>query len=94
MYFVLIIFIWLFLSLERIIWVSIISYGEIRFDTRMLWITSSFPERIMLANQGTTVFKKNFKSERTSRGLFPIVRENVEKGIKWKKKKGQEERDE
>jgi hypothetical protein len=29
--------------------------GEIRFDIRVLWITSTFPERIMLANQGTTV---------------------------------------
>jgi hypothetical protein len=46
--YVLIIFILIFLVLERIIWVSIISYGEI-------WITSTFPERIMLANQGTTV---------------------------------------
>jgi hypothetical protein len=39
------------------IWVSIISYGEIRFDIRVLWITSTFPERIMLANQGTTVHR-------------------------------------
>jgi hypothetical protein len=53
--YVLIIFIWIFLILERITWVSIISYGEIRFDIRVLWITSRFPERIMLANQGTTV---------------------------------------
>jgi hypothetical protein len=53
MYFVLIILYEYFLVLERIIWVSIISYGEIRFDIRVLWITSTFPERIMLANQGT-----------------------------------------
>jgi hypothetical protein len=32
-----------------------ISYGEIRFDIRVLWITSKFPERIMLAIQGLTV---------------------------------------
>jgi hypothetical protein len=56
MYFVLIILYEYFLVLERIIWVSIISYGEIRFHKRVLWITSTFPERIMLANQGTTVF--------------------------------------
>jgi hypothetical protein len=55
MYFVLIILYEHFLVLERIIWVSIISYGEIRFDIKVLWITSTFPERIMLANQGTTV---------------------------------------
>jgi hypothetical protein len=45
----------IFLVLERIIRVSIISYGKIRFDIRVLWITSTFPERITLANQGTTV---------------------------------------
>jgi hypothetical protein len=55
MYFVLIILYEYFLVLERIIWVSIISYGEIRFDIRVLWITSTFPEQIMLVNQGTTV---------------------------------------
>jgi hypothetical protein len=55
MYFVLIILYEYFLVLERIIWVSIISYGEIRFDIRVPWITSTFPERIMLTNQGTTV---------------------------------------
>jgi hypothetical protein len=33
-----------------------ISYEEIRFDIRVLWITSTFPEWIMLANQGTTVY--------------------------------------
>jgi hypothetical protein len=35
---------------------SSISYGEICFDIQVLWITSTFPERIMLASQGTTVF--------------------------------------
>jgi hypothetical protein len=40
----------IFLISERIIRVSIISYGEIRLDIRVLWITSTFPERIMLAN--------------------------------------------
>jgi hypothetical protein len=55
MYFVLIILYEYFLVLERIIWVSIISYREIRFDIRVLWITSTFPERNMLANQGTTL---------------------------------------
>ena len=29
---------------------------EIRFDRGVLWITSRFPERIMLANQSFTVF--------------------------------------
>ena len=29
---------------------------EIRFDVQVLWITSMFPKRIMLANQGFTVF--------------------------------------
>ena len=28
---------------------------DIRFDRQVLWITSVFPERIMLANQGFTV---------------------------------------
>jgi hypothetical protein len=55
MYFVLIILYEYFLVLERITWVSLISYGEIRFDIRVLWIMSTFSERIMLANQGTTV---------------------------------------
>jgi hypothetical protein len=55
MYFVLIILYEYFLVLERIVCVSIISYGEIHFDIRVLWITSTFPERIILANQGTTV---------------------------------------
>jgi hypothetical protein len=55
MYFVLTIFYESLWVLERIIWVSIIYYGEIRFDIRVLWITSTFPERIMLANQSTTV---------------------------------------
>jgi hypothetical protein len=55
MYFVLIILYEYFWVLERIIWVSIISYGEIHFDIRVLWITSTFPEWIMLANHGTTV---------------------------------------
>ena len=32
-----------------------ISYGEIRFDMQVLWTTSTFPKRIMLANQGFTV---------------------------------------
>ena len=31
---------------------------EIRFDIRVLWITSMFPERIMLTNQGFTVYQK------------------------------------
>ena len=31
---------------------------EIRFDIRALWMTSVFPERIMLANQGVTVFSE------------------------------------
>jgi hypothetical protein len=43
--------------LERIIRVFIIFYGEIRCDVRVLWITSTFPERIMLANQGTTAIR-------------------------------------
>ena len=30
------------MAVERIIWVSIISYGEIRFDVQVLWITSMF----------------------------------------------------
>jgi hypothetical protein len=55
MYFVLIILYEYFRVLERIIWVSIISYGEIHFDIRVLWITSAFPEWITLPNQGTTV---------------------------------------
>ena len=29
---------------------------EISFDTQVLWITSMFPERILLANQGFTVY--------------------------------------
>ena len=29
---------------------------EIRLDMRVLWMASEFPERIMLANQGFTVF--------------------------------------
>jgi hypothetical protein len=40
---------------ERGMRVSIISYGEIRFDIRVLWITSTFPERIMLSIQGLTI---------------------------------------
>ena len=31
---------------------------EIRFDIRALWMTSVFPGRIMLANQGVTVFSE------------------------------------
>jgi hypothetical protein len=46
----------IFLVLERFIWVSIMSYGEIHFDIRVVWITSTFPERIMLAIQDSTVF--------------------------------------
>jgi hypothetical protein len=46
----------IFLVLERIIWFSIISYGEICFDIQVLWITSTFPERIKLANLGTIVY--------------------------------------
>jgi hypothetical protein len=53
----------IFLVLERTIWVSIISYREIRFDIRVLWITSTFPERIMLANQGTAVIVFFFMNE-------------------------------
>jgi hypothetical protein len=45
----------IFLVLEWIVWVSIISYGEIRLDIRVLWITNTFLERTMLADQGTTV---------------------------------------
>ena len=30
---------------------------EIRFNVQMLWITSMFPEGVMLANQGLTYFK-------------------------------------
>lgn len=40
---------------EQIIWVSIISYGEIHFDIQVLWITSMFLEWIILAIQGFTV---------------------------------------
>ena len=40
---------------ERIICISIISYGKIHFDIRVFWITSTFLERIMLAIQGSTV---------------------------------------
>ena len=29
---------------------------EVRFDIRVLWMTSVFPETIMLANQGVSVF--------------------------------------
>ena len=31
---------------------------EIRFDIGVLWITSMFPEQIIFANQGFTVFQK------------------------------------
>jgi hypothetical protein len=31
-----------FLVLERIVWVSIISYGEIRFDIRVLGLQARF----------------------------------------------------
>ena len=34
-----------------------ISYGEIHFDRRVLWTISMFPERMMSANQGFTVFE-------------------------------------
>jgi hypothetical protein len=43
------------LCCERIICISIISYGKIHFDIRVFWITSTFLERIMLAIQGSTV---------------------------------------
>ena len=33
---------------------------EIHFDTRVLWMTSVFPEGIMLTNQGFTVFPTAF----------------------------------
>jgi hypothetical protein len=57
MYSVLIIIYEYFLVLERIIWVSIISYGEILFDTQVLWITSTFPERIMLQTKVPLYFE-------------------------------------
>lgn len=41
---------------ERIIWVSIISYREICFNTLMLWSTSMIMEKIMLADQGFIIF--------------------------------------
>jgi hypothetical protein len=65
MYSVLIILYDYFLVLERIVWVSIISYWEIRFAIRVLWITRTFPERIMLANQGTIVCGNNFPANIT-----------------------------
>jgi hypothetical protein len=61
MYFVLIIFIWIFLSSETNQLSFHISYGDIRFDMRVLWITSTCPEQIMLANRGTTALLFQFQ---------------------------------
>jgi len=41
---------------ERIICISIISYGKIHFDIRVFWITNTFLERIMLAIHDSTVY--------------------------------------
>ena len=35
---------------------------EIHFDIQVLWITSMFPEQIMLTNQGFTVLEKKRQS--------------------------------
>ena len=44
--------------MEWIIWVSIISYGEIHFDIQVLWIASMFLEWTMFSNQGFAVYEK------------------------------------
>ena len=46
------------MAVEQIIWVSIISYGEIRFDIQVFWITSMFLEQIILVIQGFTVIQR------------------------------------
>jgi hypothetical protein len=51
------------LCCERIICISIISYGKVHFDIRVFWITSTFLERIMLAIQGSTVITKIKKTK-------------------------------
>ena len=52
--------------------------SEIHFDIQVLWITSMFPELIMLPNQGFTVFVKLEREK---------VEEEEEEGGKFIKEK-------
>ena len=54
-----------FRVVELLTCVCVISPGELRLDIPVLWITSVFPERIMLANRGfTTLGFTHFTLER------------------------------